>query len=113
MSDIQVLSRLKHCEEFKQLHRIAQFIIFNEDCWIWIGAKISNGYGMVRVPDARRVTTAHRFLFELFGGFIGENMVLDHLCAVKSCVNPRHLQPCTNRQNIVRSKRLSYWPGEM
>lgn len=67
-------------------------------CWPWVGALKSNGYGSFRGVD-HTVVHAHRFSYELFVGPIPEGLALDHLCRVRHCVNPDHLEPVTAREN--------------
>jgi len=45
---------------------------------------------------------AHRAVYESERGPIPEGMTLDHLCRNRGCVNPDHLEPVTNRENILR-----------
>lgn len=47
---------------------------------------------------------AHRVAYELLVGPIPEGLVLDHLCRVRHCVNPDHLEPVTKRENERRGK---------
>lgn len=72
-------------------------------CWIWKGARTSNGYGSFNVGGQRTVP-AHRFAYELLVGPIPEGLDLDHLCRVRHCVNPMHLEPVTNAENILRGE---------
>lgn len=72
-------------------------------CWIWRAAHSHNGYG--RFQAGRRgegVKAAHRVAFELARGPIPEGLVLDHLCRNPKCVNPDHLEPVTQRINVLR-----------
>lgn len=71
----------------------------NSGCWLWIG-KMTHGYGKATI--AMREVPAHRFSYELFRGPIPAGLVLDHLCRVPLCVNPDHLEPVTNRENVRR-----------
>lgn len=64
-------------------------------CWEW-GGRICNGYGY---SAGKR---AHRLVYELLVGLIPEGLVLDHLCRNKRCVNPAHLEPVTQRENMAR-----------
>lgn len=82
-----------------------------ESCWIWEGAVSTNGYGQFWVDD--RIAVAHRFSYELRGETIAEGLQLDHLCRVRTCVRPEHLEPVTPRENtrravIARRDELAY-----
>ena len=70
-------------------------------CWLWTGAMFqSTGYGALRVNG--RTTVAHRIGYECFNGPIPAGLVLDHLCRVRSCVNPAHLEAVTGQVNVLR-----------
>jgi hypothetical protein len=71
-------------------------------CWIWEG-KIhqKTGYGDVCVNF--KSTLAHRYVYECLVGEIPKGMQLDHLCKVRACVNPKHLEPVTATENVRRS----------
>jgi hypothetical protein len=73
-------------------------------CWLWTGAMSPNGYGMVRVKKdgVRRTIGAHRALYIAVRGEPPAGMDLDHLCRVRHCVNPDHLEPVTRRVNTIR-----------
>ncbi len=67
-----------------------------EDCWLWQGRINDSGYGTYGKD------LAHRALYvELVGPI--ESETLDHACQVNSCVNPDHLTPASQRENILRS----------
>jgi hypothetical protein len=70
-------------------------------CWLWTGAK-TRGYGSASF-DGRRYR-AHRLTYELLVGPIPEGLTLDHLCRVTACVNPAHLEPVTQKENIRRGE---------
>ncbi len=75
-------------------------------CWLWT-AGASHGYGGVRVDG--RYQKAHRVAYELIVGPIPEGLELDHLCRVRNCVNPAHLEPVTHRENALRSPIMGGW----
>lgn len=74
-------------------------------CWIWAGARNQYGYGSMRGPDVTVAT--HRYVYELTRGPVPRDLVLDHLCRVRSCCNPDHLEPVTPQQNVDRGLRAA------
>ncbi len=76
-----------------------------EGCWLWLGRKESKGYGQFECKGIFNV--AHRFAYELLLGPIPEGLTLDHLCRNRACVNPAHLEPISNRENILRGNGLT------
>ena len=69
-------------------------------CWIWMGT--TNGFGYGRLNSDRKRKYAHRAAYELLIGEIPAGMQIDHLCRVKSCCNPAHLEPVTSLENTMR-----------
>ncbi|MEU9947038.1 HNH endonuclease signature motif containing protein [Streptomyces sp. NPDC047939] len=69
-------------------------------CWLWTRSRSRDGYGWASLND--RTYQAHRLLYVLLKGEPKEGLVLDHLCRVRHCVNPSHLEPVTPRQNLER-----------
>lgn len=68
-------------------------------CWLWVGALDACGYGVFRG------FRAHRVSWVLANGRqIPPGLTLDHLCRVRACVNPAHLEPVTNRENVMRGE---------
>lgn len=61
----------------------------DEDCWLWVAAKYSNGYGHFSV--ARQGVLAHRFSYETYRGPIPNSLLVLHKCDCRCCVNPSHL----------------------
>ena len=47
---------------------------------------------------------AHRWSYQHHIGPVPEGLVLDHLCRVRHCVNPDHLEPVTSRENTLRGE---------
>ena len=71
-------------------------------CWIWKGRKTARGYGEFWMNSDRGIIPAHRAAYELIVGKVPDGLTLDHLCKNKACVNPDHLEPVTNRENLLR-----------
>ncbi len=69
-------------------------------CFVWLGEYNSNGYGRFRV--GRKWILAHRFAYSQAYGAIPYRLDLDHVCRVRGCVNPAHLEPVTRRENLLR-----------
>lgn len=81
--------------------RLLSKITKTENCWLWNGTIGVYGYGKIYIDGKHK--RAHRAVYEALVGEIPEGMVLDHLCEVKSCVNPSHLEPVTISENLSRS----------
>lgn len=71
------------------------------DCWLWKGPTCKGGYGKTTLNYKTRST--HRVLYEMLVGPIPKGLHLDHLCRNRLCVNPKHLEPVTARENTRRS----------
>ncbi len=69
------------------------------DCWMWIGAVNNKGYGVFNPSSNSGNTLAHRWSYELYIGPITDGLQIDHVCNVRLCVNPEHLQLATAREN--------------
>lgn len=68
------------------------------ECWLWIGSTYLNGYGKFASPQQY----AHRFAYEDLVVEIPEGLQIDHLCRVRNCVRPEHLEPVTLSVNVRR-----------
>jgi hypothetical protein len=83
-------------------HSPGSYIVAESGCWIWQRAISSTGYGVTSV--AGRHGPAHRVMYERLKGAIPVGMQLDHLCRVRACVNPDHLEPVSQAENIRRAR---------
>jgi hypothetical protein len=77
----------------------------NSGCWLWTAAIDGSGYGVT--SDSGKTVSAHRAVYRLLVGEILDGMHLDHLCRVRCCVNPLHLEPVTPRVNLLRGKTIA------
>lgn len=86
-----------------------------DDCWPWHSTLDSDGYGVIQLEG--RQVKAHRWVYEREVGIIPDGLTLDHLCHTASvtcmeaakcehrrCVNPAHLEPVTNAENVRRAR---------
>lgn len=74
-------------------------------CWLWPGTITASGYGQISVKN--RPTPAHRYVYEHLVGPVPPGLALDHLCRVRSCCNPAHLEPVTLGENVLRGVGIS------
>lgn len=78
-----------------------------ETCWLWTGAPDNHlGYARFKIRDAsgnRDAVMVHRFAYEELVGPIPQGLEIDHLCRIRNCVNPAHLDPVTHQENTRRA----------
>jgi hypothetical protein len=90
------------------LKRFMSKVSQTDTCWLWT-ASTAKGYGRFsigkRSEGTLRLVIAHQITYEHFVAPIPAGMQLDHLCRVRNCVNPAHLEPVTNRENSRRGSR--------
>jgi hypothetical protein len=79
---------------------LARSLSTPDGCLIWQGGLNSLGYGQITVDVKKH--QVHRLVYEAKVGPIPEGLVLDHLCRHRACVNTDHLEPVTERVNILR-----------
>lgn len=77
----------------------ARIRVDENDCWLWQGA-LQSGYG--RIKAGKKDVPVHRLSYECYKEKIPEGLVIDHLCRVRNCVNPEHLEPVTISENTRR-----------
>lgn len=73
----------------------------SEGCWIWIGhLNAGRGYGVA--TWRKRQYKAHRVTYIALVGAIPLGRYIDHLCRVRACCNPAHLEVVSGRENALR-----------
>lgn len=73
-------------------------------CWLWEGRLDAGGYGTADIRSRR--VRVHRLVYEILVGPIQDGLELDHLCRVRACCNPDHLEPVTHLENGLRGLGL-------
>jgi hypothetical protein len=78
---------------------------FTESCWLWRGAINGQGYGSYYVGGGCYTISAHRYSYlTLIDSSPTKGLHLDHLCRVRNCVNPWHVEPVLPRVNFERGE---------
>jgi hypothetical protein len=81
--------------------RFMSYVDQTDDCWLWAGALKDDGYARFNVGG--QSIYVHIFSYKTFVGDYDNNLQLDHLCSVRHCVNPDHLEPVTQQINTSRA----------
>jgi hypothetical protein len=69
-------------------------------CWTWTGPLAPNGYGQINAWNKRWLV--HRLAHTVMVGTIPDGYQVDHLCRVRNCINPEHLEAVTQAENLRR-----------
>ena len=75
----------------------------DNSCWPWQAFRNEDGYGTFTRHHARPMK-AHRLAYEIAVGPIPDGLQIDHLCRNKACINPAHLEPVTQVENMRRRR---------
>ena len=89
-----------HTTESRDRAFFRRIVAGRDGCHVWTGATTSSGYGTV--TRLGRSIMTHRVAYELMFGSIPEPLVIDHLCRNRLCANPRHMEPVTSGENVLR-----------
>ena len=102
-------------DEVRELNRVrfAQHVQRDGECWTWNGPATTakTSYGRF-IPEGggHQHWYAHRVAYGLLVGGHKQDRVLDHLCGNSLCVNPAHLEPVKQGENLRRRKRTAFKP---
>jgi hypothetical protein len=75
-------------------------------CWLYRGSLDNGGYSCLRILGKNE--RGHRVTWEALYGPVPKELHLDHLCRVRHCVNPEHLEPVTMGENVFNR---AFWPA--
>lgn len=71
---------------------MSQLVLGQNECWLWTGGCFSEGYGALYVSERGSNVGTHRLAYELFIGPIPKDHHVHHVCGVRNCCNPVHLE---------------------
>ena len=69
-------------------------------CWLWMSYTTKAGYGRFKING--KMDYAHRVAYKMYKGQIPKGLQIDHLCRVRGCCNPDHLEAVTCKENNRR-----------
>ena len=99
--------RLRYPLTARQREHFWDYVNKTETCWLWTGLLNQAGYGHFRYGSlrdgTRGVGKAHRIAYFLVRGDLPSGLTIDHLCQVRACVYPEHLEPVTHQENMRRA----------
>jgi hypothetical protein len=76
-------------------------------CWLWTGSINRDGYGLIwsktKGGCGKKGRVAHRVFYEILKEAIPRETEIDHLCRIRNCCNPDHLEAVSHRENFDRS----------
>ena len=102
---VDVSKRIRTCPDVAKWRAriLANSTISPDGCWEWGGPTDRYGYGKFNFRDPSvRMTGAHRAAWLAFEGDIPGDLVIDHLCRNRACVNTLHMELVTNSTNVLR-----------
>jgi hypothetical protein len=86
---------------------MAKVVVSETGCFEWTGFLSKLGYGQIWDNDEKRKILVHRAMLKCMGISIPDGFVVDHLCRVRNCVNPEHLEAVRPQTNTLRGVGLT------
>jgi len=88
---------------YKQIRWVEEDRGYSTPCWVWQLGQMGGGYGCEWNKARGRMVGAHIPAYERAYGPVPGGLEVDHLCHVRLCVNPTHLEAVTHAVNVARS----------
>lgn len=84
---------------------LERIVIDDNGCWLWTAhlsrGKRGSGYGK------HGKDYAHRLAYEVWVGSIPPDKEIDHLCRVRRCIRPAHLEVVSRQTNLLRGETFA------
>ncbi|MGH7182638.1 MAG: HNH endonuclease signature motif containing protein [Nitrospiraceae bacterium] len=88
-------------------------------CWIWVGARNRQGYGIVGelsfTSKLTHETLAHRVAWVIYTHqYVPDGLIIMHSCDNPPCISPFHLSVGSNADNMadkMKKGRGMWWKG--
>jgi len=89
------------------IERLMRWVVLDGSCWRATKGIRKDGYCQIQLTGKRAPKVlGHRLSYEHFVGPIPDGLQLDHVrergCQFRSCINPAHLEPVTQAENMRR-----------
>ncbi len=94
---------LGHNGKRKPIEHVVEDRGFTTPCWIWQRHISDYGYGITKRDG--KTMPAHKAYYEAKHGPVPEGLQLDHLCRVRECCNPDHVEPVSSLENSHRGAK--------
>lgn len=105
--EVRTMSNLTRTLLDYAIQRYRKVDVVESGCWLWTGSLDPSGYGKTSAGPLRNISM-HRLSYMAWSGEpIPAGLELDHLCRVRHCVNPAHLEPVTKAVNQQRGSRAT------
>lgn len=85
----------------------ARIEVHADGCWIPRKKPNEKGYVWIGFGGRKKYHRAHRLTWRLLVGDIPDGLEVDHLCRVRACCNPAHLELVTHRENTLRGNTVT------